>query len=148
MTTLATDAGRTDIPLLDETIGANLARTVVDHGDVEAVVARHQGIRWTYAEFAERVARVPGVGAEFICTSISSLAPALPEGLADSIGDLFPNMVGAEFAHRGYVRHTVSADEWIAEYRIVEDVTNPASPVSTWRTFGVAADAPDVVTER
>ena len=33
MTTLATDAGRTDIPLLDETIGANLARTVAAHGD-------------------------------------------------------------------------------------------------------------------
>ena len=27
MTTLATDAGRTDIPLLDHTIGVNLART-------------------------------------------------------------------------------------------------------------------------
>jgi fatty-acyl-CoA synthase len=55
--TLAIDAGRTDIPLLDETIGANLARTVAAHGDREALVARHQGIRWTYAEFAERVAR-------------------------------------------------------------------------------------------
>jgi fatty-acyl-CoA synthase len=55
--TLATDAGRTDIPLLDETIGANLARTAAAHGDLEALVARHQGVRWTYAEFAERVAR-------------------------------------------------------------------------------------------
>ena len=57
MTTLATDAGPTDIPLLDETIGANLARTVAAHGDVEALVARHQGVRWTYDELAERVAR-------------------------------------------------------------------------------------------
>ena len=54
---LASDAGRTDIPLLDETIGANLARTVAAHGDVEALVARHQGVRWTYAELGERVAR-------------------------------------------------------------------------------------------
>ena len=57
MTTLATDAGRTDIPLLDETIGANLARTVAAHGAVEALVARHQGVRWTYDELADRVAR-------------------------------------------------------------------------------------------
>jgi fatty-acyl-CoA synthase len=54
---LASDAGRTDIPLLDETIGANLARTIAAHGDVEALVARHQGVRWTYAELGERVAR-------------------------------------------------------------------------------------------
>ena len=57
MTTLATDAGRTDIPLLDDTIGANLARTVAAHGSREALVARHQGVRWTYDELAERVDR-------------------------------------------------------------------------------------------
>jgi fatty-acyl-CoA synthase len=55
---LAQDAGPTDVPLLDETIGANLARTVAAHGDREALVARHQGVRWTYDEFAERVARL------------------------------------------------------------------------------------------
>ena len=56
MTTLATDAGRSDIPLLDDTIGANLARTVAAHGSREALVSRHQGVRWTYDELAERVA--------------------------------------------------------------------------------------------
>ncbi len=54
--TLATEAGPTDIPLLDETIGANLARTVAAHGSREALVARHQGVRWTYDELAARVA--------------------------------------------------------------------------------------------
>jgi fatty-acyl-CoA synthase len=54
--TLASDAGPTAIPLLDETIGANLARTVGAHGDREALVSRHQGLRWTYDELAERVA--------------------------------------------------------------------------------------------
>jgi fatty-acyl-CoA synthase len=54
-TTPSTDAGRTDLALLDDTIGANLARTVAAHGDLEALVARHQGLRWTYADFAERV---------------------------------------------------------------------------------------------
>jgi fatty-acyl-CoA synthase len=52
---LAQDRGPTDVALLDETIGANLARTVAEFGDNEAIVARHQGVRWTYAEFADRV---------------------------------------------------------------------------------------------
>ena len=30
-----------------------------EHGDREALVSRHQGIRWTYREFAERVERSP-----------------------------------------------------------------------------------------
>jgi fatty-acyl-CoA synthase len=55
---LATDTGPTDVPLLDETIGANLARTIAAHGSNEALVARHQGIRWTYDEFGERVDRL------------------------------------------------------------------------------------------
>lgn len=55
MTRLAISAGPTDVPLLDETIPANLARTVAQHGDREALVSVHQDIRWTYREFAERV---------------------------------------------------------------------------------------------
>jgi len=50
--------GPTDVALLDDTIGANLARTVAEHGDLEALVARHQGIRWTYQQFADRVAQL------------------------------------------------------------------------------------------
>ena len=57
---LATESGPTDIPLLDETIAANLARTIAAHGSNEALVARHQGIRWTYDEFGERVDRLAG----------------------------------------------------------------------------------------
>ncbi|HWL42982.1 MAG TPA: AMP-binding protein [Ilumatobacter sp.] len=55
---LAIDAGATDVPLLDDTIGANLARTIAAHGGNDALVSRHQGIRWTYAEFGERVERL------------------------------------------------------------------------------------------
>jgi fatty-acyl-CoA synthase len=52
---LAIDSGPVDVPILDETIGANLARTVAVHGANEALVSAHQQIRWTYAELAERV---------------------------------------------------------------------------------------------
>ncbi len=44
--------------LIDETIGDNLRRTVAAHGSNEALVARHQGLRWTYDEFAARVERL------------------------------------------------------------------------------------------
>ena len=37
-------------PLLEETIGANLERTVAEHGDREALVEVATGRRWTYAE--------------------------------------------------------------------------------------------------
>ncbi len=50
--------GPTDTPLLDTTIGEALARTVGEHGDREALVSCHQGIRWTYDEFADRVRRL------------------------------------------------------------------------------------------
>ena len=56
--TLAIDDGPTDVALLDVTIGENLRRTIAAHGDNEALVARHQGIRWTYTEFGERVERL------------------------------------------------------------------------------------------
>jgi fatty-acyl-CoA synthase len=43
-------AGPTDVPLLEETIGANFERTVAAHGADEALVDVASGRRWTYAE--------------------------------------------------------------------------------------------------
>ena len=55
---LSTASGPSSIPLLDETISANLARTVAAHGDREALVSVEQGVRWTYREFAAAVDEV------------------------------------------------------------------------------------------
>ena len=55
---LAYTNGVTDTPLLGETIGANLERTARRFGDREALVSRHQGLRYTYAEFDAEVDRV------------------------------------------------------------------------------------------
>ncbi len=41
--------------LLEDTIPANLAATVEQHGSGEAIVAVHQDIRCTYDEFQSRV---------------------------------------------------------------------------------------------
>jgi fatty-acyl-CoA synthase len=50
MTETSYAKGPTEPPLLEETIGANLERTVGAHGDNEALVERSTGRRWTYAE--------------------------------------------------------------------------------------------------
>ncbi|WP_328991086.1 AMP-binding protein [Kribbella sp. NBC_01245] len=52
MTTMPSYAsGPSEVPLLGETIGANLERTTKSYGDREALVELASGRRWTYAEF-------------------------------------------------------------------------------------------------
>ena len=41
-------------PLMSDTIGAALANAARDHGDRAALISRHQGIRWSYAELNAR----------------------------------------------------------------------------------------------
>ncbi|MDH3298943.1 MAG: AMP-binding protein, partial [Acidimicrobiia bacterium] len=53
--TLSIDHGPTDVPLLDETIPANLARTVATWPDNDALVSVEQDQRYTYREFAAAV---------------------------------------------------------------------------------------------
>ncbi|MEE8599584.1 AMP-binding protein [Euzebya tangerina] len=60
MTALSYVSGLSDVPLLFRTIGAELDAAAADSPDNLAVVSRHQGIRWTYAELhahAEQAAR-------------------------------------------------------------------------------------------
>ncbi len=55
---LSYDAGAASPPLLDETIGANLARTATAFPDREALVECRTGCRWTYGEFHEATRRI------------------------------------------------------------------------------------------
>ncbi|TCM41778.1 AMP-binding protein [Kribbella sp. VKM Ac-2568] len=48
-------SGVSEVPLLGETIGENLRRTVAQYGDREALVEVVSGRRWTYAEFGDAV---------------------------------------------------------------------------------------------
>ena len=89
------------------------------------------------------VGTLPGVGIEFVSTSISS-GGLVPAELQDVVGSL-GNIQAAELEHRGYTRHVVTPEAWTAEYRIVDDVADPASPVSTWKSFVVTPDQRDVV---
>ena len=49
------ESGVSEVPLLGETIGQNLRRTVATYGDREALVEVATGRRWTYAEFGAGV---------------------------------------------------------------------------------------------
>ena len=49
------DHGASDLPLLGETIGANLDRIAALHARREVLVDRVSGLRWTYAEFHREV---------------------------------------------------------------------------------------------
>ncbi|MBI42253.1 AMP-binding protein [uncultured Marinobacter sp.] len=48
-------SGTAEVPLLGMTIGEMLDRTAEQFPDNEALVCLHQGIRWTYREFVEKV---------------------------------------------------------------------------------------------
>jgi fatty-acyl-CoA synthase len=58
--TLSYAHGAHDQPLLGETIGENLERTVARVPGAEALVSVHQGIRYTYAELGQAVDRLAG----------------------------------------------------------------------------------------
>jgi fatty-acyl-CoA synthase len=50
--------GAHDVPLIGETIGAYLESVAARFGASEALVIPHQDVRWTYAEFDQRVTRL------------------------------------------------------------------------------------------
>ncbi len=71
--------GLGDEPLLGETIGANLERTIARAPDAEALVSSQQDIRYTYAEFGDAVDLLAG----------GMLADGLKKG--DRVGVWGPN---------------------------------------------------------
>ena len=82
------------------------------------------------------------MGAEFVSTSISSSGNVSTdtEGLLIAL----PNIIDAETSHRGYTLHTVTANDWTAEYRIVDNNLVEGSTTSVWKTFKVTAGSPAV----
>ena len=82
------------------------------------------------------------MGAEFVSTSISSSGNISTdtEGLLIAL----PNIIDAEVSHRGYTLHTVTANDWTAEFRIVDNNLVEDSATSVWKTFKVTAGSPAV----
>ncbi len=52
---LSYDHGTSDAKLIGETIGTAFDRIAAAHADREALVVRHQGVRWTWSELRHRV---------------------------------------------------------------------------------------------
>jgi alkaline phosphatase D len=78
----------------------------------------------------------PVVGAEFVATSISSGGDGMEqfEGVAAALPEN-PHVLWQN-SQRGYLRCTVSRDEWRSDYRIVPWVTRAGAPIETrssWR---------------
>src|SRR3954447_13694406 len=72
-------SGTSTTPLLGDTIGDNLDRTIARFGDREALVSVHQDLRYTYAQFGEAVDR----------TARALMAAGLEAG--DRVGIWSPN---------------------------------------------------------
>ena len=89
------DQGRTDIALLDQTIGDNLAATVQRHGEREAFVVAHQGVRQTWAEFHATV------------TSVAKGLLARGVAAGDRVGMWSPNF--AEWTYIQYATALIGA---------------------------------------
>ena len=51
-------SGASTIPLLGETVGANLDRAIARWGDRPALIVRQQGISWSYRELGDRARRL------------------------------------------------------------------------------------------
>lgn len=81
--------GRTDIPLIEQTIGDNFEATVAKHPQREALVMPHQNVRWTYEKLNQEVDRL----------ALGLLAKGFEKG--DRLGVWAPNVfewVLAQFA--------------------------------------------------
>jgi fatty-acyl-CoA synthase len=71
-------------PLLYETVGRALDRTADRAPDSDALIVRHQDIRWTYAEYRTEIDRL----------ALGLLALGI--GIGDRVGIWAPNCVPSE----------------------------------------------------
>ncbi|MGQ0837013.1 AMP-binding protein [Actinokineospora sp.] len=88
-------SGTSEVPLLGDTIGHDLDRTVAAHGDRAALVDRESGRRWTYREFAAEV------------DAVAHGLLALGVGKGDRVGIWAPNC--AEWTFTQYATAKIGA---------------------------------------
>ncbi|HEY9564615.1 MAG TPA: AMP-binding protein [Nocardioides sp.] len=147
--------GETDVPLLEETIGATLARTVAAHPDREALVEVASGSRWTWREFdadVDRLARALMAAGVDVGDRVGIWAPncaqwTMTQFAAARIGAILVNINPAyrthEFAYainQSGVCLLVSAVEHkTADYRAMVSESAPETPTLA-RTVFIGTD--------
>ncbi len=85
----------------------------------------------------------PTIATEFVGTSISSAGPPY-DIVAASLPDN-PHVRFFESRKRGYVSVDVDAKQMTTRLRVISDVTDPKTSVSTLKTFAVENGRPGVV---
>ncbi|MFI5730658.1 AMP-binding protein [Kribbella sp. NPDC051587] len=137
-------SGTSDMPLLGETIGANLSRTVARYGDREALVEVQTGRRWTYTELGAEVDRVAkGLLARGIAKGdrVGIWAPncaewTITQYATATMGAILVNLNPAYRTHelayalnQSGVRLLISATEFkTSNYRAMVDEVRPNCP--------------------
>jgi alkaline phosphatase D len=120
--------------LVRDRLGA-VSNPVVITGDVHANYAAE-----IKADFDEPASKT--VGVELVGTSIASGGDGREQNPGDSVQlDENPHI---KFVNRkrGYVRNTITPGEWTADYRVLEYVTEPGSPIATRKTYTIQEGEP------
>jgi alkaline phosphatase D len=111
-------------------------RTVVLTGDIHSHWANE-----LHRDFAPREG--PGIGAEFVTTSISSGGDGGPRAPWVSEDNLADNpQVRFHSGRRGYVTCSVDEGSWTAEYRTLPYVSRPGAPIETPARFRLTHGRP------
>jgi len=85
------------------------------------------------------------VATEFVGTSISSRFPTDLETAFGALTTLKDDIAYVNAARRGYLRCTLTAEQWRSDYRVVATTEEPTSEVSTDASFVVRAGTPGAV---
>ena len=118
-----------------EAVAASRSDAVVISGDIH--VSGVADVRLDYdADDA------PNVASEFVGTSISSTANDAFGSVVDQVVDTHSHVKWADAEHRGYVRCTLGADEYRADYRLVDTALEPESPIRTASSWSVEPGRP------
>jgi alkaline phosphatase D len=87
-------------------------------------------------------ADAPIVASEFVGTSITSSANAAFQDLVQQVVETNPHVKWADAQRRGYVRCTISPDDYQADYRLVDTVLEPESAIRTATSWQVERGSP------
>ncbi|MBW4700207.1 MAG: alkaline phosphatase [Aphanocapsa lilacina HA4352-LM1] len=86
----------------------------------------------------------PTVGAEFVCTSITSDFPSEFIAPVQAALPANPHTKYFDGAFRGYARCTLSQDRWQTDFRGVASILDPAASISTLASFVLENGRPGV----
>ncbi|MGK2928743.1 MAG: alkaline phosphatase D family protein [Acidimicrobiales bacterium] len=121
-----------------EAVAASGSDTVVISGDIHA-----SGVGSLRLDYDDPDA--PDIATEFVGTSISSTANSAFGTLVDQVVESHPHIQWADAAHRGYVRCTLSHDEYRAEYQHLDTALEPDSAIRTATSWRVEPGRPGAI---